>query len=109
MTKTTVEEVANRLKNGGTRLTIVDSRSAEAWDEAEVKAGGALRVPPDEPEKQIGDVRKDDYIVTYCTCPNEESSSRVAQVLKDHGIPDVHPLAGGFDAWQKANLPVEPK
>jgi len=33
----------------------------------------------------------------------------VAQVLEEHGFTDTHPLIGGFDAWQKANLPVEPK
>jgi rhodanese-related sulfurtransferase len=33
----------------------------------------------------------------------------VALVLEKHGFKDVHPLIGGFDAWQKAGLPVEPK
>ncbi len=30
-------------------------------------------------------------------------------MLKEHGWDDVHPLLGGFDAWLKAGLPVEPK
>jgi rhodanese-related sulfurtransferase len=33
----------------------------------------------------------------------------VAQVLADHGWKNVHPLYGGFDAWQQAGLPVEIK
>jgi rhodanese-related sulfurtransferase len=33
----------------------------------------------------------------------------VARVLEDHGITDVHPLIGGFDAWRAAGLPIEPK
>jgi len=33
----------------------------------------------------------------------------VALALEDHGIRDVHPLVGGFDAWVDAGLPVEPK
>jgi len=33
----------------------------------------------------------------------------VAQVLEEHGFENVHPLIGGFNAWQDANLPVEPK
>jgi len=65
MTKVTVEEIGNRL--GGEHLTIVDSRSPQAWDDAEVKAGGAIRIPPDEAEKHIADVSRDDYIVIYCT------------------------------------------
>ena len=66
MTKVTVKEVEKRLNNGQ-ETTIVDSRSAHAWDEAEVKAGGAIRIPPDAVEKHIADVSRDDYIVTYCT------------------------------------------
>jgi rhodanese-related sulfurtransferase len=33
----------------------------------------------------------------------------VAQELLEKGWKSVHPLYGGFDAWQKAGLPVEPK
>jgi|GEM_PF-3785664 len=27
----------------------------------------------------------------------------------DRGFKNVHPLYGGFDAWQQAGYPVEPK
>jgi rhodanese-related sulfurtransferase len=33
----------------------------------------------------------------------------VAQLLCDNGWKNVHPLYGGFDARQQAELPVEPK
>jgi rhodanese-related sulfurtransferase len=33
----------------------------------------------------------------------------VALRLLERGWKNVHPLYGGFDAWQKAGLPVEPK
>jgi rhodanese-related sulfurtransferase len=33
----------------------------------------------------------------------------VAQFLSDRGFRDAHPLIGGFDAWQEAELPVESK
>jgi rhodanese-related sulfurtransferase len=33
----------------------------------------------------------------------------VAQVLLERGWSDVHALHGGFDAWQQAGYPVEPK
>jgi rhodanese-related sulfurtransferase len=65
MTKVTVEEIANRLKGG--HLTIVDSRAPHVWDEAETKAAGAIRIPPDEAEKHVADVSRDDYVVIYCT------------------------------------------
>jgi rhodanese-related sulfurtransferase len=80
-----------------------------AWDESDAKAGGSIRIPPDEVEKHIADVRRDKFGVVYCTWPNENSSTRVALALEEHGFEDIHPLIGGFDAWRQAGLPVERK
>jgi rhodanese-related sulfurtransferase len=33
----------------------------------------------------------------------------VAQELEEHGFKDVHALYGGYDAWVKAGLPLEPR
>jgi rhodanese-related sulfurtransferase len=33
----------------------------------------------------------------------------VAQDLAEHGYKNVHPLFGGFEAWEKAGLPLDPK
>jgi len=66
MTKVTVEEIQNRL-NQGKNVQFVDSRAQQVWEEAETKLPGAIRVPPDEPETKISNIRKDAYVVTYCT------------------------------------------
>lgn len=66
MTKIEVNEVEERL-NRGEDITVVDTRSAAAWSESDVKAAGAVRIPPDEAEKHITDVSRDDFVVTYCT------------------------------------------
>ena len=66
MTKVSVEEVESKL-NRGEKVTFVDSRAPDVWDKAGVKAGGAVRIPPDEAENHIADLSRDDYIVTYCT------------------------------------------
>jgi len=65
MTKVTIEDIADRLDDK--HLTVVDSRAAKVWAEAETKASGAIRIPPDEAEKHIADVSRDDYVVVYCT------------------------------------------
>lgn len=67
MTKVTVQEVQGQLSRKDGRITIVDARSPDAWNKSDVKASGAIRIPPDEAEAHIADVRRDDYIVTYCT------------------------------------------
>jgi len=66
MNKVTVEEVENRLSRGGD-ITLVDARSAEAWSKSDIKAAGAIRIPPDNADDHTADVSRDDYIVTYCT------------------------------------------
>ena len=45
----------------------MDARSADAWNRSDIKAGGAIRIPPDEAEEHIADLRRDDYVVIYCT------------------------------------------
>ncbi len=66
MTKVTVEEVNEHLRNGE-NVEFVDSRAPHVWGEADTKLPGAIRVPPDEAEKHIADVNRDNYVVTYCT------------------------------------------
>ena len=66
MTKVTVEEIEKRL-NRSEDVTMIDSRAAHVWDEAQVKAAGAIRIPPDEAEKHVADVSRNNYVVTYCT------------------------------------------
>lgn len=66
MTKVNTKEIEDLL-NRGEKVTFVDSRASHVWYEAEVKAAGSVRIPPDEVEKHLADVSRDDYIVTYCT------------------------------------------
>jgi rhodanese-related sulfurtransferase len=53
--------------NRGEDFTVIDSRSEDAWSEAGIKAGGAIRIPPDQAEKHLADVRRDQFAVVYCT------------------------------------------
>jgi len=64
--KITVDEVKASLGRGE-RLTVVDSRSAAAWDSARDKAAGAIRIPPDEVEDHVSELDRHDHIVIYCT------------------------------------------
>ena len=38
-------------------------------------------------------------IVTYCSCESEQSSARVAIILKKAGIQNVRALVGGYEEW----------
>lgn len=66
MTKVTTDEVVRRIEKGG-KVTIVDSRSEDAWNDSDIKADGAMRIPPNDAEKHLAVLDRDDFIVIYCT------------------------------------------
>jgi len=107
-TRVTVDEISERMSRGEL-FTFVDSRNMEAWGGADKKLLGAVRVTADEVAEHLNEIPRDRAVITYCTCPNEASSARAALTLMENGYKSVHPLYGGFDAWQKAGLPVDPK
>lgn len=65
-TRVTVDEVRERMERGEP-FAFVDTRSAKAWGESDVKLPGAVRVPADEVEQHVSEVPHDRVVVTYCT------------------------------------------
>ena len=109
-TRVTADEVMARLGRGEA-VVFVDARRDDAWSEAHEKLPGAVRLGPD-------DVARDDTlpilpvhrsIITYCTCPHEASSAKVAKLLASRRYTDVHPLYGGLEAWRRAGGALVPK
>lgn len=107
-TRVTVDEVKERMDRGE-EFTFVDTRNPKAWAEAETILPGAIRIPEQEVKEHLDQIQRDRTVITYCTCPHEASSANVAQTLMENGWKNVHPLYGGFDAWNEAGFPVEPK
>lgn len=107
-TRVTIDEIKTRLERGE-QFTFLDTRNDQAWSEAQTKVTGAIRVPAGEVEQHLSEISHERTVITYCTCPHEASSAKVAQELSARGYKNVHPLFIGFEAWEKAGLPVEPK
>lgn len=108
VTRVTVDEVKERMDRGE-QFTFVDSRNPKAWEEAETKVAGAIRVPDDEVEQHLEKISHERTVITYCTCPHEASAAKTAQKLSEHGYRNVHPLFGGMEGWEKAGLPLDKK
>lgn len=104
----TVFEVKELMRRGEP-FAFVDARDAPAWNVAQVKLPGAIRVAAGKAVEHLGEIPKDATVITYCTSPHEASSALVAQELSSLGLKNVHPLHGGFRAWLEADLPLEPK
>lgn len=95
--------VATRMLNDG-EVTFVDVR-----DESEFKAGhvqNARNLPLNKLDERVHEIDKlkEKPLVLYCD--NGMRTSRAATKLRKNGFTQLHSLAGGLTAWEKANLPT---
>jgi len=108
VSRVTVDEVLARIERGEPIL-FVDARNDQAWAESDVKLPGAVRVEKGRVHEHLAEIPKGRSVIVYCTCPHEESASKVAQDLIQEAYEDVHVLHGGLDAWKKAGGTLEHK
>lgn len=108
----TAEELKSKISKNEP-VAIIDVRATSGLLEADNKIKGAVYVKSRRLKSRLGlaplkDVPRDREVVTYCACPNDESSIRAAKVLTDAGFTRVRVLKGGWVTWKKINGQVEP-
>lgn len=86
-------------------VTVIDVRSMDQYVASHIP--GALHIPVSLIEGEVPYLPKDKPIVTYCSCPAEESSGQAAMILAHAGVGGSKALKGGFDEWVKLGLPVK--
>ncbi len=94
------------LMQAGPAPVIIDVRSPTARALEPRWIPGALHVPLQAVAQHIRELPRDRDIIVYCTCPNEASAARVAQILVSNGFKRVRPMQGGLDAWIAAGYAV---
>ena len=57
-------------------------------------------------ESALPELPRDKTIIAYCTCPDDEASSRLTRALRRQGY-DAWTLDGGLPAWRAAGYPME--
>lgn len=92
-----------------TSVLILDVRSADGWKTATTKIKGARRVTLEDVEKQMKSWQKSQEIIAYCACSDDATSLSVTHTLKKAGFKNIKALWGGWNAWQEAGYPTEPK
>ena len=107
----TAEELKAKLASNQT-VTIIDVRGGEAYSASSNTIKGAIHFKVRKIKSRLKyaplkDLPKDREIVTYCACPNDESSITAAQVLQASGFKRVRVLQGGWTEWLRAKGPVE--
>lgn len=95
-------------------VTIIDVRSSEGFAASSTTIKGSIHFKVRKIKARLAfpplkDLPRDREIVTYCACPNDQSSIAAAQVLKASGFTSVKVLQGGWHEWLRVNGPVQPK
>ena len=84
-------------------LIIIDVR-----EEKERKAGflsNDLNIPMGQVKAKMGSLDKSKNILVYCKSGTR--SDRIADILSKNDFQKVSSLKGGFNAWLKADLPIQ--
>lgn len=97
------EEVLEKFEESG--VTIIDVRDKDSYLIKHIP--GALQIPLEYVEGEAQYLPKGKPIVTYCTCPNEETSGAAAMRLQRAGVANVTALRGGLDEWAGRGYPTE--
>jgi rhodanese-related sulfurtransferase len=75
---------------------VIDVRSMQQYFAGHIP--GSLHIPVPRIEGEIPYLPKGKLVVTYCTCPAEESSGEAVLILEARGV-KAKALVGGLDAW----------
>lgn len=101
-----LEDFRSRQASGS--VLVVDVR-----DEFVFRAGhipGAISVPLADIEKHAPDLRvraQQRIVVTYCSCPSEQTALTAAVALWKTGLTNVSVLIGGYPEWVATGGAVE--
>lgn len=98
----TVQELKALYDRG--EVTLIDVRDAGSFLSAHIP--GALQIPLARIDGETPYLPKEKTIVTYCTCPAEESSGQAVQILAYRGITNAAALEGGLQAWERRGYPM---
>ncbi len=101
-----LEDFRSRKASGS--VLVVDVR-----DEFVFRAGhipGAISVPLADIEKHAPDLRgraQQRLVVTYCSCPSEQTALTAAVALWKSGLTNVSVLIGGYPEWVATGGAIE--
>ncbi|MEV0228554.1 rhodanese-like domain-containing protein [Nonomuraea sp. NPDC050786] len=103
--ETDVSDVHADLESGAPGLIVVDSRSAESWEQGHLP--GAVHLPT----AQIADraelvVPRDVAVVTYCWGPGCNGATRAALAFARLGY-RVKEMIGGYEYWVREGFAVQ--
>jgi rhodanese-related sulfurtransferase len=100
-----IAPAALKAKMDKGEVAVIDVRAVEAYQAGHIP--GALQIPLEYVAGEIPWFPRDKEIVTYCSCPAEETSGHAILILRAGGLTNAAALKGGYEAWEQAGLPTE--
>ncbi len=97
------EELKAKLDKG--EAVTIDVRTIDDFTAGHIP--GALQIPLQYVQGEIPWFPKDKMLVTYCTCPAEETSGQAVLILQQGGLKNAAALKGGLDHWRALGFTVE--
>jgi rhodanese-related sulfurtransferase len=83
-------------------LIILDVREEKERSSGFIKSD--THIPMSQVKAKLDSLDKSQKILAYCRTGSR--SNRIAELLCRNQFENVYTLKGGFDAWQKAGLPI---
>ncbi|RFU45122.1 cytochrome P460 [Paraburkholderia sp. DHOC27] len=85
---------------------ILDARPDAAFDEAEHRIPGALRLDA-RSQASIDEVLPTKDRVVYCVCPDDLTAMRITQHMRRRGFTRIRALKGDLDAWARRGYSLD--
>jgi len=101
--RVTAEELKAMLDKG--EAVVIDVRSAEDYKAEHLP--NAMQIPLSYVEGEIPWFPRDKKIVTYCSCPAEETSGHAVLILQQGGLSNSAALLGGIDTWRAKGFQID--
>lgn len=87
------------------RIRLLDVRTPGEYETVHIR--GAYNVPLDRLGEHAGEIRANVDAPVVLICQSGQRARRAEAALKESGMPNLHVLDGGMNAWIQAGLPVE--
>jgi rhodanese-related sulfurtransferase len=86
---------------------VLDVREDKEWAVGHIPQ--ARHIPLGQLSSRLNELEKYKSKAVVISCRSGHRSARACAILKKSGFENVHNLAGGIIAWEKANLPITTK
>ena len=99
---------AFRVHHAAGSVLVVDVRDQLVFSVGHIP--GAMSVPLGQIDQRAGEVRtlaRQRLVVTYCSCPSEQTALSAAVALWKAGVTNVSVLVGGYPEWVATGGAVE--